>query len=248
MFNGAVARTLGAVGDITREGAKSLGGGLLNMAMEPGESLVTGARQIGTPGHRMEGLGEMAKGVGKAALMIGAPEAGDAVLNAIPRASRAAENFEKAMALARHEPVDVSHFAQPVLRAKHINAVAGDPLAPVMRKALAQVGPTTNPLTYEDARILASSAGRKAQEVAMSPNRLTGEMGKRLGETGKGLDVATQEAASRVSPEAGAYHAKGMKEYAQANALKEGAKKVAKVALPLAGVGALYRGYKELKP
>lgn len=154
-------------------------------------------------------------------------------IDALPRTSRAGANFNKAMALAKDQPVDTSHFADPVVRAKKLNTVAGDPMAPVLRKTLDRVGPTTEPLRYEDARILASSAGRKAQQTAMG-GTLTGEMGKRLGETAKGLDVATQEAANNAGPEAGKYHADAMSEYRNAQRLKEGAKKVAKVAIPAA--------------
>jgi len=154
-------------------------------------------------------------------------------IDALPRTGRAGMNFDKAMALAKDQPVDTSHFADPVVRAKKLNTVAGDPMAPVLRKTLDRVGPTTEPLRYEDARILASSAGRKAQQTAMG-GTLTGEMGKRLGETAKGLDAATQEAANNAGPEAGKAHADAMSEYRNAQRLKEGAKKVAKVAIPAA--------------
>ncbi len=163
----------------------------------------------------------------------------------IPRTSRAAENFSKAAAVANKVPVDASHFAQPALRAERINRVAGDPMAPVVQKALERMAPTVGePLNYEDARIMASSAGRKAQQQAMG-NTLTGEMGRRLREVGTGLDKATSEAAHSVG--VGAEHDAAMREYRQAQALKQGIKTAAKIGVPAAiGTGLAYKGIKGL--
>lgn len=224
--------------------ARTMGRQALGAAMEPGESLVRGARQLFSPsseipaGHsRMEGVGNMAKGIGKAALMVGAPEGLGAAGNAIPTTARAGENFERAMQVAKDVPVDVNKFAEPVLRARKLNAVAGDPMAPVLRKALGHINPSVGePLTYGDARILASSAGRKAQQTAMG-NTLTGEMGKRLGEAAKGLDEATQGAADTAG--VGPIHADAMNEYRRAKQIQGMGKNIAKVAVPAAiGAGA----------
>ncbi len=168
---------------------------------------------------------------------------GASAIKALPSTARAGANFAKAMQAAKDVPVDVSKFAQPVLRAKQINSVAGDPMAPVLRKAFGTIMPTTEPLTYENARILASSAGRKAQQTAMG-GKLTGEMGKRLSETARGLDEATAEAAQRAG--VGDIHNSAMKEYRNAMRLKEGAKTAAKIAVPAAVGGLAYKGIRGL--
>jgi hypothetical protein len=168
---------------------------------------------------------------------------GEEVANLVPRTSRAIGNFQKAAAVANKVPVDVGHFAQPALRAERINRIAGDPMAPVVQRALEHLGPTVGePLTYEDARIMASSAGRKAQQQAMG-NTLTGEMGRRLKEVGSGLDKATSEAAHSVG--VGAEHDAAMREYRQAQALKSAGKTAVKIGVPAAiGTGLAYKGLK----
>ncbi len=161
-------------------------------------------------------------------------------IEALPSTARAGANFTRAMQVAKDVPVDVSKYAQPVLRARQLNQVAGDPMAPVLRKAFQTIMPTTQPTTYENARILASSAGRKAQQTAMG-GKLTGEMGRRLSETARGLDEATAEAAQKAG--VGDIHNSAMKEYRNAMRLKEGAKTAAKIAVPAAiGSGLAYKG------
>lgn len=200
---------------------------------------VRGLGQTATPGQRVEGLKNIGGGILDAAQMplsLAAPEASaqavDKGIGMIPSAARAGRNFDTAMAAAKDVPVDANHFAQPVLRARQLNAVAGDPLSPVLRKTLKTIGPTTEPLTYENARILASSAGRKAQQAAMAPNQLTGEMGKRLGEAASGLDAATAEAAERAG--VGPIHNAAMTEYRNAMRLRQGLRTAGKIAAPIA--------------
>lgn len=179
-----------------------------------------------------------------AAMLFAPGGAAEEGINLIPRTSRAAANFQKVASVANKAPVDVGHFAQPALRAERINRVAGDPMAPVVQRALERLGPTTEPLTYEDARIMASSAGRKAQQSAMG-NTLTGEMGRRLKEVGTGLDKATSETAHKIAPNVGEAHDAAMREYRQAQALKGGLKTAAKIAVPAAiGTGMAYKGLK----
>lgn len=207
-----------------------------------------GAGELMQPGKRMQGLRDVGGGIADAAQMpmslfpesMGVGAAADEashIPNPFPNTASAGRKFDAAMAKAKDVPVDVSHFAQPVLRAKHINAVAGDPMAPVMRKALQDIGPTTEPLTYGDARILASSAGRKAQQAAMAPAQLTGEMGKRLGETASGLDTATAEAAERAG--AGPEHNAAMREYRNAMRIRNGLTTAGKIGVPIAVGGGI---------
>lgn len=190
------------------EGIKNIGGGLLDAAQMPLSMFPEGA------------------GVGKAA------EELSLIKNPFPNTASAGRNFETVMAAAKDMPVDASHFAQPLIRANTLNRVAGDPMAPVMRKALRQIGPTTEPLTYENSRILASSAGRKAQQTAMAPNQLTGEMGKRLTETARGLDTANAEAAVKAG--VGPQYSDAMREYRNAMRLRSGLKTAGKIAAPIA--------------
>ena len=159
----------------------------------------------------------------------------------LPNAERAGRTFETVMNAAKDVPVDVNKFSAPVLRAKQLNAVAGDPMAPVLRKTLAKIGPTTEPLTYGDSRILASSAGRKAQQTAMG-GKLTGEMGKRLSETATGLDAANAEAAAKAG--VGDKYLDAMKEYRNAKRLEKVGDVAKKVAVTGALGGGLYEGGK----
>lgn len=240
-------------GETLKGAGKELGSTAYNLATGPGAGPIgMGLGYLGkrfgiTP--KVEAATQpsnTSQSIGKYGAMAGellAPMPG--AVEMLPNAARAGENLNKALALAKDVPVDVSKFSQPVLRAKQLNAVAGDPMAPVLRKALTRIGPTTEPLTYGDTRILASSAGRKAQQAAMG-NTLTGEMGKRLGETAKGLDVAAQDAANVAGPEAGRYHSLGMSEYRNAKRLEKAGDVAKKAAIGAALTGGAYEGGKHI--
>jgi hypothetical protein len=167
---------------------------------------------------------------------------GKGVGSLLPSTERAALNFRRAEDVAGKVAVDVSRFARPALEAQHLNAVTGDPLPPIMRKAFQSVQPTTNPLTYEDARLMASSAGRKAVQQSLQPQQLTGPMKAHTGALASGLDEATQEAATRAG--VGDVHANAMREYRQAKALENAAHVAKKVATGAALAGGLYEGGK----
>ncbi len=248
-----LAPPLGAILDPNAEGMrgtiKGLGRDAYDLATGPaagpiGMGLGYAGKKLGItskveaatePSNEMQRGGRLVATIGEAALPI--PKA----LNALPNTARAGRNFEAVMQAAKDVPVDVSKFAEPVLRAKKLNAVAGDPMAPVLRKALGNIGPTTNPLTYGDSRILASSAGRKAQQTAMG-GTLTGEMGKRLGEAATGLDAANAEAAAKAG--VGDQYLSAMREYRNAKRLEKVGDVAKKVAVTGALGGGLYEGGK----
>ncbi len=136
----------------------------------------------------------------------------------IPNKARAGENLALAMQAAKDVPVDVSKFAQPALRAQQLNARTGDVLPPIMRKAIGTINPTTDPLTYEAARDMASASGRKAVRMSMQPNVVSGPMGGQMAGVAKGLDEATAEAAQKAG--VGDIHNRAMNEYRRASQLE----------------------------
>ncbi len=246
-----VGPAIGGLTDPTGE----VGKGSLKKAAGDAYGLLEGAGPLGMGAHYLAektGLGDRLRkateprnpqqevggyGTTAAEMALPAPKA----IGLLPNTARAGENFNKALAVAKDVPVDVNKFAQPVLRAKQLNSVAGDPMAPVLRKALSRIGPTTEPLTYGDTRMLASSAGRKAQQTAMG-GKLTGEMGKRLGQASRGLDEAAAEAAERAG--VGTEHNAAMSEYRNAKRLEKAGDIAKKVAVTGALGGGLYEGGK----
>lgn len=217
----------------------------LEMAMAPGESLVTGARQLGTPGERLSGLGNMAKGVGKAAMLIGIPGVPRAV-NAIPNAERAGEAFEEVARAVGKNPVDVSKFAEPAMRAAHLREVTGAARPAILQRAFGAIQPTTEPLTFADARLMQSAAGRRAAMQSMAPRVMSPEMNAQVAKLAKGLSEATGETAERGG--VGPLYQGALKEYRQAkqiedakDALRSLALRGVKYGLP-AGIGGAIGG------
>lgn len=170
------------------------------------------------------------------------------LIDMIPSADRAGKTFQYVMSKAKDVPVDTSAFAGPALAARKLNKVAGDPYPPVLRKAFQAIQPTTDPLTYGDSRMLAGSAGRKAVQMSMQPQALSGPMKMHAAQLAEGLDAANEGAARSVG--VGDEYRDAMTEYRRAMALQQFGKEAGKVALkatPYAvGGGLAYRGGKAL--
>lgn len=268
------SKSLDSIATMTRPGIDSKLGGLAGIAKNVGEAALplavpaaataplatlgaAGAgygggkllRGIGSklgagPGTQdaLETAGQVAGGAAGAKL---APMAADA----IPSMERAGQNFERVSALAKDVPVDVSKFAQPALRARELNANTGAPVPAVLRKALQFSGPTTNPLTYGDARDLASAAGRQSVAEKLATNPQMGAQVKRLA---GGLADANQEAADSVGM--GDLHKSAMTEYRRAaklrdfkeNAIDAAKSTAGKTALGVLGGGAAGYGVSKL--
>lgn len=209
---GPIGMGLGYLGEKTGIGPK------INQMTEPNN-----------PQQEVGGYGTMA-----AEAMLPLPKA----LEALPSKARAGRNFDIAMKAAANEPVEVSHFAQPVLRAKELNVRTGDTMPPIVRRAFGTIQPTTEPLTYEAARDMASAAGRKAVQQSMAPRVVSPPMTAQVSRLAKGLDTATQEAASRAG--VGDIHAQAMKEYRNAARLEDVGQKLKKAAIAVGTGAGLY--------
>lgn len=213
--------TAGPVGMLAHYAGEKAGlGGKLRMATEPSN-----------PAQRVGGI---ATNIAEAALPL--PEV-------LPSTARAAQNFELAKSIAKDVPVDVSKFAEPVMKARELHIDTRDPYPPILRKAFGDIGPTTEPLTYGQARNMAVSAGKQAQKEAMAPRTLTSAMKKQLKPFGTGLDEATSEAAHSVG--VGDIHDQAMREWRNAMRMQAAARALGKAAIT---GGAAYGGYHAAKP
>jgi hypothetical protein len=157
------------------------------------------------------------------------------ILRALPiHADRAAQNFEKAMALAKDVPVDTSKFAAPVLRAQELHENARMVRPGIIKKALQDIGPTTEPLTYRQARDMASAAGELSANEA---SRLKRPMKAQVSGLARGLDEANAEAAGKAG--AAKEYGEAMREYRNAKRLEKAGEYGKKAAIGLAsGYGA----------
>lgn len=119
------------------------------------------------------------------------------IRTAFPSTEEAGKLFEPVLARVGDQPVDVSKFAQPALRAREFNANTGATYPPVLKKAMGFIGPTTEPMTFRVARDLESETGRRAAMAAVAPRGLAPIMQAQVAGLGSGLRNATEEVAER---------------------------------------------------
>lgn len=171
----------------------------------------TAMEQQGDIGNTKGVLGIAAADATPAVAAAGASALSPAVMARIPSASRAGANFQKASAVVGDNPVDVNAASEPALRASELNN-AGMTMPTVLKKFLKRVtDPEAPPMTYDEARDFAKSAGRLSvkQTQATVP-----EMKMQVAKFAQAMADATQKTADAGG--VGDVHAAAMSEYRDA--------------------------------
>ena len=150
----------------------------------------------------------------------GVPKAVDAV----PRTARASANFDKVMATARNEPVDLTKVQPFVDRAQQLSDTGGPGVPKPMRKFI-----EAPPSNYETGRDFASNAGNLSVKQSMKINR---PMGAQMKGFANALDEANGQAANNAG--VGKEYNDAMTEYRRAQQLKSAGRAALKYGIPTA--------------
>ena len=162
-------------------------------------------------------------------------------IDAIPRTSRAAANFDTVMNAARNQPLNIGPAGDVALRAQELASRGATQPKVVSDFTRAATAPTAPLITYEAGRDFAANAGRLSAQDKLASNP---PMQRQVSLLARALDTANEDAANRAG--VGDQYRAAMKEYRQAQQLKSGVKTAAKVggtALGLGMAGNLARKY-----
>lgn len=184
----------------------------------------------GTVGSALPVMAEMVGG--------GAPPA-RAAMNALPRAERAAANFEKVMGAAKDIVVDVEPTGKHALRVLELSE-SGASLPKPVRDFLNRVtSPKKEPLTYKQSRDFASTLSKLSVDER---NTMKPIVKREVAQMAAELSKANANAAKAAGK--GAEYKSAMREYAQAMQLRDAIdaamKHSKKAALGAAGLGGAY--------
>lgn len=137
----------------------------------------------------------------------------------VPRLGRAADKFAAFEPAIKDALVDTSHVMKPALQARELNTITGDMVPQVLKKALKYSGPTTDPLTYEKSRILASASSRRAAAMSEAPKIISPRMNANVAELSGALGDANESVANNAG--VGPQYRDAMTEYRRAKALQD---------------------------
>lgn len=221
---GAGLLTGGAAGPMAQVGRAALGA-----AGGAGYGIAADAMRRGPSPSMEDDVATMAK----AGAVAGGAMALPAAINAIPRTSRAAGNFQAVMGAARNEPIDITAPGNVALRIQEL-ADRGGSMPMAVRKFLLRVTDPQKPaMNYEEARDFASNISRLSADEF---NRLTPAVAREVSEMRVALNKAVADAAGKAGK--GAQYAQAMTEYAKAMRLRNAVNEVvqgAARAVPYAG-------------
>jgi len=242
-------KALGAKG--TSYGAPKAVGDYMASPIQGPLRVARGMAQI-PQGKVAEGAGNVVMGALDAVQIPGAFMGGSGVsatankIDAvIPSSRRAGENFQKVMRGAGNVPVDTSEIRPILDRAQELSGVRGTPgrgSSPVkvitdLAKTLKSPGPGSSgplqELPYSAARDFSSAAGRLSAQEKQNANPV---MQRQVALLAKALNSANESAAEQAG--LGEVYRAAMKEYRQAQQMKEAATTVGKGALAAIGGGA----------
>ena len=151
----------------------------------------------------------------------------------IPSSQRAGENFQKVMRGAGTIPINTAEAGDIALRAKEMGDRGATVPKVISRFVKAATDPGATPITYEVGRDFASNAGRLSAQERMKANPA---MSRQVAMLAKSLNTANEAAAEQAG--LGEVYRAAMKEYRQAQQMKEAATTVGKGALAAIGGGA----------
>jgi hypothetical protein len=162
---------------------------------------------------------------------------------ALPSTVRAAGNFDKVMAAAANEPINVGPAGDAALRAQQL-ADAGATRPKIVGNFLKAVtDPNAPPMTYAEGRDFASNAGRLSATERQAANP---PMQRQVSILARALNDANEEAANRAG--VGNEYRAAMAEYRKAQQLKSAAQIGGKIiGGGLLGYGLLNQGKSYLK-
>lgn len=207
------------------------------MRQEAGLAQTATLPDVQSPGNFSAKVGEALPVVGEMA--IGGAPAARQIVNAIPRAARAGQNFEKVMGAAKDIVVDVEPTGKHALRILDLSN-SGAQLPKVVRDFLNRVtSPTKTPMTYKQSRDFASNLSSLSanEKMAIKP-----VVRREIAQMAAELNLANANAAKAVGK--GAEYKAAMREYAQAMRLRDALdatiKHSKKAALGAAGLGGAY--------
>ena len=191
-----------AVGYLAKKPSKLLGGQSLNDKVNAATEPNSEGQKFGSG---MVTAGEMLAPAAEGATMI-------------PRIGRAASKFAAFEPAINSTLVDTSGIMKPALDANRLNAITGDTVPQVLKKALKFSGPTTDPLTYEKSRILSSATGRRAAQAAEAPRIISPRMNANVSELSGALGDANEAVANNAG--VGPQYRDAMTEYRRAKQLQ----------------------------